>query len=73
MKNKTTFEVVKEFKGVGGDCYSYENGEEFETLEEAQQTFDALDTDPNEKKIINRIERDQDGDIIEVERIQEEA
>lgn len=27
MKNKTTFEVVKEFKGVGGDFYSYENGE----------------------------------------------
>lgn len=73
MNNKITFEVAKEFKGVGGDFYSYENGEEFETLEEAQQAFDALDTDPNEKKVINQIERDQDGDIIDVEQIQKEA
>lgn len=39
MNNKITFEVAKEFKGVGGDFYSYENGGRIRNIRRSSTSF----------------------------------
>lgn len=67
---KKIYEVVKEFKGVDGDYYSYENGELFKTLGDAKAYYFSLDIDENEIKVINEITIDDYDEIEDIERIE---